>query len=173
MPALADKGRAYLIRNDGYENEYYIVENRQPTGWDASLPGSGILVFHVDYDPFIWTSTTTYPNSSTRKRYEVFHANNTSSTMSGWAYPYQENNSLTNTSSPASNLNNANIDGSKWMSKPLTNMAVTGGLASFDFDITPTGISEVTTDTEQLLYRIGMVDIVRDAKGNIRKIIRK
>ena len=56
MPALEDEGRAYLIRNDGYENEYYIVENRQAKGWDTNLPGSGIVVFHIDFDPSIWTS---------------------------------------------------------------------------------------------------------------------
>lgn len=176
MPALADEGRAYLIRNDGHENEYYIVENRQPIGWDASLPGSGILVFHIDYYPAIWTSTTVTPNSSSRKHYELFHANNRKTPNAGWAYPYQANNSLTNTSTPAATLNNNNSDGTKYMSKPLTNMAVTGGLASFDFTVntTPTGMNELTTGAaNQLLYRFGMVDIVRDAKGNIRKIIRK
>ena len=50
-------------------------------------------------------------------------------------------------------------------------MTVTGGLASFDFDVTATGINEVTTSAGQLLFRIGMIDIVRDAKGNIRKEI--
>ena len=176
MPALADEGRAYLIRNDGHENEYYIVENRQPIGWDASLPGSGILVFHIDYYPAIWTSTTATPNSSSRKHYELFHANNRKTPNAGWAYPYQANNSLTNTSTPAATLNNNNSDGTKYMSKPMTNMAVTGGLASFDFTVntTPTGMNELTTGAaNQLLYRFGMVDIVRDAKGNIRKIIRK
>jgi hypothetical protein len=52
-------------------------------------------------------------------------------------------------------------------------MAVTGGLASFNFDVTPTGMNELTTNADQLLYRFGMVDIIRDAKGNIRKVIRK
>ena len=38
MPALSDGPQAYLIRNDGFQNEYYIVENRQQKGWDESLP---------------------------------------------------------------------------------------------------------------------------------------
>ena len=175
MPALAEQGRAYLIRNDGYENEYYIIENRQPLGWDAGLPGSGILVFHIDYDPSVWTSTKLVPNSPSRKCYEIFHANNMISPYSRWTYPYQDNNSLTNTSLPAATLYNDNIDGTKFMSKPITNMKVTGGLASFDFTDYPTGINKVTTtaDADQLLYRFGMIDIVRDAKGNVRKIIRK
>ena len=143
MPALADEGRAYLIRNDGCENEYYIVENRQPMGWDAGLPSSGILVFHIEFEPSIWTSTKVAPNSSSRKRYELFHANNKTSAYQcgGWPYPYQENNSLTNTSSPAATLNNENSDGTKLMSKPITNMAVNNGLASFEFTVTTTGLS--------------------------------
>lgn len=28
-------------------NEYYILENRQQTGWDLYIPGSGILIWHV------------------------------------------------------------------------------------------------------------------------------
>ena len=61
------------------------------------------------------------------------------------------------------------------MSKPITNMAVEGGLASFDFTVTTTGISEVTRNAgaERLLYRFGMIDIMRDTKGNIRKVIRR
>ena len=175
MPALTDEGKAYLIRNDGYENEYYILENRQKKGWDTSLPGSGILIFHIEFVPSVWTSTKTAPNSDSRKRYELFHANNQSSTYSvaKWAYPYQDNNSLTDTSTPAATLNNANKNGTKLMSKPITNMTVTGGLASFDFTVTPTDIHEVTTGADKLLYRLGMVDIVRDANGNIRKILRK
>ena len=173
MPALAEQGRAYLIRNDGYENEYYIIENRQPLGWDAGLPGSGILVFHIDYDPSVWTSTRVVPNSPSRKRYEIFHANNMISPYSRWTYPYQDNNSLTNTSLPASTLYNDNIDGTNFMSKPITNMTVTNGLASFDFSESPMGIISVASGTDQLLYRFGVIDIVRDAKGNVKKVIRK
>ena len=173
MPALADEGTAYLIRNDGYENEYYIVENRQPTKWDASLPGSGITVFHIDYDPAIWAGTSDdYANSSERQHCVLFHANNKTKPVTGWAYPYQKNNSLTNSSKPAATLFNVNKDGTKLMSKPIANMTVTGGLASFEFDATATGVNKVTTgSSDQLLFRIGMIDIIRDANGNVRKVI--
>jgi hypothetical protein len=63
------------------------------------------------------------------------------------------------------------------MSKPITKMTVSDGLASFDFAVIPTtpitGMKELTTGADQLLYRFGMIDIVRDAKGNIRKVLRK
>ena len=173
IPALADNDVAYLIRNDGYENEYYFVENRQATGWDASLPSHGVLIFHIDYDPSVWTSTQEYPNSSRRKRYILFHANDKNSiysSLSGWAYPFEENNALTNTSTPAADLFHANTDGTMLMNKPITNISETNGLASFNFNMA-TSIKEVTTNTSQILYRFGMLTIFRDANGNIRKVI--
>ncbi len=154
MPALADKPTAYLIRNDGFENEYYIVENRQKTSWDTSLPGSGILVFHIDYDPGLWVSVNDYVNKSDRQHYLLFHANNRT-TSSGWAYPYQTNNSLTNTSTPAATLWNANSDETKLMNKPLTNMSVANGLAAFDFMGGATSLTSVvssSTDAPQVVY---------------------
>ncbi len=138
LAALSDKPQAYLIRNDGYENEYYIVENRQQKGWDAHIPGNGIIVFHIDYDPALWVSVKSYVNNSSRQHYLIFPANNVSSTNSffskDWSYPYQDNNSLTDTSKPAAQLWHARSDTILLMSKPLTNMAVdSDGLASFDF----------------------------------------
>lgn len=141
MPALTDEPQAYLIRNDGAENEYYIIENRQKRGWDEQLPGSGIVVFHVDFDKDIWTSIEECTNDSFKKRYCIIPANNKTrvSASSGWAYPYIVNGSvandeLTNTSEPAATLNNANVDGEMLMSKPVTQMYVdANGLASFVF----------------------------------------
>ena len=178
IPALADEGRAYLIRNDGYENEYYIVENRQAKGWDTSLPGSGIVVFHIDYDPSIWTSVTVLPNTTGRMRYDIFHANNSNS-YSGWSYPYESNDlvrndSLTNTSTPAAKLNNANTDDSKLMNKSLYDMRVEGGLSSFRFAVnTPTAVSEQKTEGRpQELYRLGPVSILRYPNGTIKKVVK-
>ena len=148
MPALCDEPRAYLVRNDGAENEYYIIENRQKRGWDEQLPGSGILVFHVDYDKDAWTGANKVPNSYYEKRYSIFPANNNARVgmNGGWAYPYvaagtqgngkNTNDELTNTSQPAATLNNANVDGEKLMSKPITKMFVDAdGLASFVFKV--------------------------------------
>lgn len=37
-------------------NEYYLIENRQKTGWDSYLPGEGMLVWHIDYNDNVWTN---------------------------------------------------------------------------------------------------------------------
>lgn len=180
MPALSDEPQAYLIRNDGFPNEYYIVENRQQDGWDASLPGNGIIVFHVDYDADLWVSTRAYVNTSSRQHYLIFPANDITSTsktiIKNWSYPYYNNNSLTNSSTPAAIVWNANSDGKKFMNKPLTNMTVTGGLASFNFTATPTVLGAQPSTLGQqptVLYRFGSIDIIRTADGKIHKVARR
>ena len=180
MPALSDEPKAYLIRNDGFQNEYYIVENRQQDGWDASLPGNGIIVFHVDYDKDLWVSTRAYVNTFSRQHYIIIPANNESSTSSifskYWSYPYLGNDSLTNYSLPAAVLNNKNVDGEKLMSKPITKMAVANGLASFEFMASSaTAIYERTIAQGKpvVLYDLGPILIVRDSDGQIRKVMKR
>ena len=178
MPALSDESQAYLIRNDGFKDEYYIVENRQQKGWDESLPGRGILVFHVDYDSDLWVSTSTYPNTSQKKHYLIFPANNLNFTSTSickyWAYPYQDNDSLTNTSTPAAILWNANTDGTKLMNKSVHDIDVTNGLASFRFTVdTPTGIEEHTSQQlAEILYDLGPISIIRYSNGTIKKVMK-
>ncbi len=169
MSALSDADKAYLIRNEGYANEYYIVENRQQKGWDAQLPGSGIVIFHIDYDEDVWTDPLGLPNSYSQQRYVIFHANNSSTyyKASGWAYPYIDNNELTNTSAPAAKLWNANTDGTYLMNKSITNMAVSDSLASFTFSPEPTAISEITYSSSAtgVYYNLSGQRVAKPGKG--------
>ena len=146
IPPLSEEGRAYLIRNDDYPNEYYIVENRQRSQFDAQLPGTGVTIFHIDYDESLWTSYYMMPNNPNRLHYSIFPANNKASTyyLSDWAYPYQDNISLTDSSLPPAQLWHPRSDNIFMMSKPLTNIAVNSdGLASFDFMKEPSAIQIV------------------------------
>ena len=190
IPALSDEGQAYLVRNDGYANEYYIVENRQQQGWDEEMPGRGILIFHIDYDPYIWASPSETPNSTYHQSYTIMPANNKKSTYqaAGWTYPYGDNDQLTNTSSPAATLIHENTDGTKLMNKPLTQMAVTGGLASFEFTNNVTGLSLTPSPGLKGEERYYTLDgriipnhttlsrgtyIVRYANGEIKKVVKQ
>ena len=178
MPNLSEQGVAYLIRSEGNSNEYYMVENRQQKGWDAGLPGSGILIFHIDYDPALWVSITDAPNKSSRQHYVIIPANNkpeyTQSNAANWAYPYNGNTSLTNTSSPAATLFNANADGTMFMNKPLTDLAVdASGLASFSFTGGPTAVSLPSVlGPYKVLYDLGPIYIIRLANGEIMKVMK-
>jgi hypothetical protein len=174
MKALSEAPEAYLIRNAQDDHEYYIVENRQQTGWDRGLPGSGIIVFHINYDEEIWNSISDSPNEpdSPNKRYYIIPANNQTRIpyCSGWAYPYQGNNMLTDTSTPAAVVWNGE---SRLMSKPITEMKVTNGLASFKFMDEATAISATTKDKQkaEVLYQYGPVSIMRHPDGQVKKVV--
>jgi M6 family metalloprotease-like protein len=73
LPSPMFMDAVYRI-NTTTPNEYFLLENRQRTGWDAGVPGSGMLIFHVDR-----TSLTAWNNNgvnaaSTRRRYYVKQA---------------------------------------------------------------------------------------------------
>lgn len=135
MKPLSDGGEAYIIYNDGNRNEYYLVENRQKTGWDASLPGKGLMITHVDFDSQIWQDNTPntkvtssdvalygYSKTNNHQRCAIIRADNSSSQYNtgNELYPYGTKNSLTDSSTPKASLFNANTDGSKLMHKPIT-----------------------------------------------------
>jgi immune inhibitor A len=49
LPDVKTSGTVHRLWKDGAsELEYFLVENRQQTGYDASLPGGGLLIWHVD-----------------------------------------------------------------------------------------------------------------------------
>ena len=54
MKPLTESDEVYIIYNQGNRDEFYLLENRQRTGFDAALPGQGMLILHVDYDEDIW-----------------------------------------------------------------------------------------------------------------------
>jgi hypothetical protein len=47
-PTETQPGTLKLWSDGQPQTEYYLLENRQPTGWDRHLPGGGMLVWHVD-----------------------------------------------------------------------------------------------------------------------------
>ncbi|MBQ8099474.1 MAG: M6 family metalloprotease domain-containing protein [Bacteroidaceae bacterium] len=55
-----EKGRAVKIVNpsSAQEKEYFILENRQPSAWFPERFGSGLMVYHIDYEPLLWQRNT-------------------------------------------------------------------------------------------------------------------
>lgn len=58
MPAINEEGVAYVIRNSGNVNEYYILENRQCVTFGTYNYGHGLMVWHVDYSLTAWQQNT-------------------------------------------------------------------------------------------------------------------
>ena len=50
IPAVENTSRAYrlTVKTASGGDEYFLVENRQRTGYDAALPGDGLLIWHID-----------------------------------------------------------------------------------------------------------------------------
>jgi hypothetical protein len=54
---------AYIIRAGFPDMEYLLLENRQQVDYDAAMPGSGLLIYHVD-ESMAKQNTTGYPGQS-------------------------------------------------------------------------------------------------------------
>lgn len=143
-------GQAFVVYNDNNKNEYYLIENRQQNVgiWDNLLPASGMMITHVDYDENIWeyNNVNTIVNYSNQygndyayldndhQRLTIFHADNeegsSADSQAGDLYPFNGNNSLTDTSSPAATI----YQGGTTMGKPITNITQNeDGSIDFDF----------------------------------------
>lgn len=121
MQPIEDAPEAYILYNDGNRNEYYLLENRQQKGWDASQKGHGLLVVHVDYDSRAWASNT-INNEADHQRMTIIPADGvtSSSSLQGDPFPGSlKKTSFGDTTLPAATLYNENLDGSFLMGKPL------------------------------------------------------
>ena len=117
-PLNSDSGTAVKVTNDANPDEYYLLEYRVKTGWDAYLPGEGILVMHVDYDKNIWDANT--PNNiSSHQRMTIIPADGKLSSGTNKTDPWPQGacDSLTNYSTPA-----ATVYTGGYMNKPITGM---------------------------------------------------
>ena len=168
LKALSEGGNSYIIYNKGHNDEYYLVENRQPTQWDRAIGGSGLLILHVDYKPELWAANIVNSTGSFGEDYgfnppvynnhemcTVFHAGSYDDVFSPSTdtYPFEGNDSLTNYSKPIAKLYNKNTDGMYYMNIRLSEMKITDGKASFRFtDNVPSVISEQQELTDTLFY---------------------
>ena len=127
MKPLETDAEAYILYNEKNKNEYYLLENRQPIGFDAGLYGHGLLILHVDYSESAWTSNT-LNNTANHQRMTIIPADNEfgqyySSSLAGDPWPGTSGNTmLGNYTTPAATLYNANTDGTKLMNKAIASI---------------------------------------------------
>lgn len=151
MKALSEGGEAYIIRSRNTNvDEYYLLENRQKTGWDEALYGEGLLVLHIDYDKNIWLDNSVN-NVANHQRMTIIPADNSAveiddegylnaDELAGDPFPYNGLDSLTNNSRPAATLYNNNADGRKLINRGLLNIVQNeDGTISFNYQATPNG----------------------------------
>lgn len=99
---LNESNTGYRI-NTPVSKEYFILENRQKTRWDAYLPGHGLLVFRVDStNTSVWSNNTLNVNPS-HNYYELVRARGTGATAANDPFPGTGRvTTLNNVTTPAS-----------------------------------------------------------------------
>lgn len=63
----------YRIEAGSTGEEYFLLECRVKSGWDAYLPGEGMLVWHIDYDRSAWEANRVN-NDPDRQRVDLVEA---------------------------------------------------------------------------------------------------
>ena len=87
-------------------NEFFLLENRQQTGWDKYLPEHGMLIWHIDFVQRIWDSNSVN-NTQSHQYVDIEEAsglanNFSDASMSRYTFPGPtDNTSFTAETSPA------------------------------------------------------------------------
>lgn len=141
MKSVSDYGHPFIMYNYKNTNEYFLLENRQNTGWDKGLYGSnGLLITHVNYVPSRWANNIVNSSNEKIQCCTVVNADgsreNTQYSLQGDLYPYEVkgmtmNDEFTDDSEPASKLYNKNTDNSYALGIPITQIKRSKGSISF------------------------------------------
>jgi immune inhibitor A len=172
---------AYRIWKNGIVgNEFYLLENREKTGSDAYLPGSGLIIYHVDNNAYSNTNEW-IPGAANKGHYRVALVQadgaydlerNTNRGDAGDPFPGSSNNTLfTSTSSPTSldyNYNYTNI--------ALQNISHTDTVITLDanlHDDLNTTSSQISFLPHELVQSADTASIVLKNTGTNSVIINK
>lgn len=101
LPPIAENRAARISTERA--NEYFLLENRQQTGWDTYLPGHGMLIWHIDYNPNIWDRNVVN-RDPTHQYVDIVEANSATDHKqgAGFTFPGASNvTSLTPSTRPA------------------------------------------------------------------------
>ena len=141
MKSVSDYGRPFIMYNYKNTNEYFLLENRQNTGWDKGLYGSnGLLIVHVNYVPSRWANNSVNASNEKIQCCTVVNADgsreNTQYSLQGDLYPYEVkgvtmNDEFTDESEPAAKLYTKNSDNPYAIGIPITQIKRSKGSVSF------------------------------------------
>lgn len=71
LPAVETTGTVYRLWTGGAGgNQYFLVENRRPIGYDSALPGWGVLIWHID-DSVYSNDNQWYPGYTSSGHFHV------------------------------------------------------------------------------------------------------
>ncbi|MDD4970000.1 MAG: M6 family metalloprotease domain-containing protein [Paludibacter sp.] len=139
LDTLTTSNKAFLISQDGNHNlngsnpspaEFFTFENRQKKGWDTYLPGHGMLVTHIFFDPVAW-SQNTVNNDPYAMGVDIVEADGIALTETKYIDPTLSGDPFPGTSNVTFCL--PTLRSAAVLPKPLTNIKETNGIISFKF----------------------------------------
>ena len=153
LEALHSSNTGYRL-NTQVNKEFFFIENRQKTKWDAALPGHGMLIFRVDSTSSSVWNYNSVNNNSNHPYYELLRAggvrSNSNSISAGTASdPFPGTRNVTA-------INNETSPNLKTWSGKLSNLAFrnireSGGVITFDaYDVDVLTSISFTSDSYRL-----------------------
>jgi len=125
MPNVENNQVAYKYTTTT-TNEFFVIENRQKLGFDAYLPGHGLLVYHVD-ENYIASAGNCINCDPTHQGMDMEEADGTIAHGAGDAFPAGATSFTDGTTPSSQSWASANT------SKPITNISETSQVIYFDF----------------------------------------
>ena len=153
LEALHSSNTGYRL-NTQVNKEFFLIENRQKTKWDAALPGHGMLIFRVDSTSSSVWNYNSVNNNSNHPYYELLRAggvrSNSNSISAGTASdPFPGTRNVTA-------INHETSPNLKTWSGKLSNLAFrnireSGGVITFDaYDVDVLTSISFTSDSYRL-----------------------
>jgi len=133
LEALNTSNKAYLVTQDGNHNlnganpkplEFFTLENRQKQGWDAYLPGHGLLITRIFYNSSTWNDNE-LNNIATAMGVDIMEADGIASDNNLYGDPFPGTSGISSYSPTL----RAGTD----IGKPLTNIKEDSGIITFRF----------------------------------------
>lgn len=166
LPAIGSSPKAFYMTESGNAvsnilsptpNVFYLMENRQNTGWDAYLPGHGMLITKITYDATKWQYNTVNANKN-NLGIDILEADGltpSTSEQGGFGKPGDTYPTGSNSFTKVTNYQ-------------VTEITETDGLIIFKVNggDVPTAIEETnTSDMPRKILRDGRVVILRGEKS--------
>jgi M6 family metalloprotease-like protein len=113
------------------ENEFFLLENRQKTGWDKYIPYSGMLIWHIDFNQYVFDQNAVN-NLEDHQYVDIVEANNNPdnysyAAMRGWPWPGStKKTEFTSETTPALKDWSGNA-----IDMPITDIAMNDGVITF------------------------------------------
>lgn len=136
LEAINTTNQAFIIPTKK-QNEFFLLENRQQTGWDKYLPGHGMLIWHIDYNANEWYYNSVN-NRESHNRVDIEEASgkyvtskyNSTRLKELAAYPFPGTNNVTEfTDETKPSMRTWDGVG---LNLPLTDIVENGGVISFN-----------------------------------------